>query len=67
MYFEYKTVKVTRTEELMNYLNTFGKNEWELVSTIAEPTLGNSKYALVGISQEFILIFKRPMEPKKEA
>jgi hypothetical protein len=68
--FEYKTILVNGKEmddvsgSLTDNMNTYGKDGWELVSTFSQPCLGSSQYSLIGISQKYILIFKRQFEHK---
>lgn len=65
--FEYKTIVLNSkdmddtNEHLTDKLNKYGKNGWELVSFVTQPSLGSSKYNLVGITQKNILIFKRQL------
>ena len=52
--FEYKTVTVDckdmehSQDPLTAQLNRWGKEGWELVSSIAHPYLGSSQYSLMG-------------------
>ena len=39
--------------------NTLGSAGWELVSSMIQPSLGRSEYALIGLKKDYILIFKR--------
>jgi hypothetical protein len=73
MQFEYKTVLINSKDvddvsnSLTDKLNTYGKDGLELVSSLTQPCLGSSQYSLIGITQKFILIFKRRLEHKGEA
>jgi hypothetical protein len=63
--FEYKTVFINGkdmddvSDSLTDKLNAFGRDKWELVSSFIQPGLGSSQYSLIGITQKYILIFKR--------
>ena len=71
--FEYTTVLINSKEvdeisnNLTDKLNAYGKDGWELISSFTQPCLGSSQYSLIGITQKYILIFKRQIEHKKEA
>jgi hypothetical protein len=70
--YEYMTVDVSGTDfsehaNITAILNKHGKNGWELVSSIAQPHLGSTKYNLLGISQKNIFIFKKQTDKDKEA
>jgi hypothetical protein len=60
-WFEYFTVAVSSRDMngITAKLNKYGKEGWELTSSIAQPRLGNSQYNLFGVSLKNILIFKR--------
>lgn len=66
--FEYKTVLINGKElddvsnSLTDTLNAYGKDGWELISSLVQPCLGSTQYALIGITQKYILILKRPLE-----
>lgn len=66
--FEYKTVfrggkdVDDASHSLTDKLNAYGKDGWELVSSLAQPSLGSSQYSLIGITGEITLIFKRRLE-----
>lgn len=70
--FEYKTVVINAkdvddvSDNLTDELNVYGKDGWELVSSLTQPCLGSSKYSLIGITQKYIFIFKRQLEYKGE-
>lgn len=63
--FEYKTVTVDckdmehSQDKLTAQLNRWGKEGWELVSSLTHPYLGSSQYSLVGPAHRVTLIFKR--------
>ena len=63
--FEYKTVTVDckdmehSQDKLTAQLNRWGKEGWELVSSLTHPYLGSSQYSLVGLVHRVMLIFKR--------
>jgi len=63
--FEYKTVTVDckdmehSQDKLTAQLNRWGKESWELVSSLTHPYLGSSQYSLVGLTHRVTLIFKR--------
>ena len=63
--FEYKTVTVDckdmahSQDTLATQLNHWGKEGWELVSSLTHPYLGSSQYSLVGLTHRVTLIFKR--------
>ena len=63
--FEYKTVTVDckdmehSQDKLTAQLNRWGKEGWELVSSLTHPYLGSSQYSLVGLAHRVTLIFKR--------
>ncbi len=63
--FEYKTVTVDckdmehSQDKLTAQLNRWGKEGWELVSSLTYPYLGSSQYSLVGLAHRVTLIFKR--------
>ena len=67
--FEYKTVTVDCKDMkyfqdiLAAQLNRWGKEGWELVSSLTHPYLGSSQYSLVGLAHWVTLIFKRPNQP----
>ncbi len=71
--FEYKTVTVDckdmehSQDPLTAQLNRWGKEGWELVSSIAHPYLGSSQYSLMGFAYRVTLIFKRLNQPEKAA
>lgn len=73
MQFEYKTVLMNGkgvddvSNNLTEKLDTYGKDGWELISSFTRPCLGGSHYSLVGITQKYILIFKRQLEHEGEA
>ncbi len=62
---EYKTVTVDCKDmepslnTLTAQLNCWGKEGWELVSSLTHPYLGSSQYSLVGLAHRVTLIFKR--------
>lgn len=66
--FEYKTVLMNGNgvddvgNNLTNKLNAYGKNGWELILSFSQPCLGSSQFSLIGITQKYILIFKRQLE-----
>ena len=69
--FEYKTAlingkEVDESNNLTEKLNIYGKNGWELISSFTQPCLGSSQYSLIGITQKYVLIFKRQLEPTGE-
>lgn len=63
--FEYKTVTVDckdmehSQDKLTAQLNRWGKEGWELVSSLTHPYLGSSQYSLVVLAHRVTLIFKR--------
>ena len=63
--FEYKTVTVDckdmehSQDKLTAQLNRWGKEGWELVSSLTHPYLGSSQYSLVCLAHRVTLIFKR--------
>ena len=63
--FEYKTVTVDckdiehTQDALTTQLNCWGKEGWQLVSSLTHPYLGSSQYSLVGLAYRVTLIFKR--------
>lgn len=63
--FEYKTVTVDckdmehSQDALTAQLNRWGKEGWELVSSLTHPYLSSSQYSLVGLAHRVTLIFKR--------
>lgn len=63
--YEYETILLNSRDvdeagnSLTGKLNAYGKDGWELVSSLTQPCLGSSQYSLIGISQKYILIFKR--------
>lgn len=63
--FEYKTVTVDckdmehSQDKLTAQLNRWGKEGWELVSSLTHPYLGSSQYSLVDLAHRVTLIFKR--------
>ena len=63
--FEYKTVTVDckdmehSQDKLTAQLNRWGKEGWELVSSLTHPYLGSSQYSLVGLTHRVTLILKR--------
>lgn len=46
-------------KELIERLNTYGKEGWELAGIHSLPFLGSSRYSLIGISQKTVLILQR--------
>lgn len=57
--YEYRTVALNHFPDIEEKLNNLGRNGWELVSVITSPQLGNTKYALVGISISTVAVLKR--------
>lgn len=73
MQFEYKTLLINGkdvdnvNDSITEKLNTYGKDEWELVSSLTQPCLGSSQYSLLGITQKYILILKRRLGNRRDA
>ena len=63
--FEYKTVTVDckdmehSQDKLTAQLNRWGKEGWELVSSLTHPYWVSSQYSPVGLAHRVTLIFKR--------
>lgn len=71
--FEYKIMSVDSKETdkhdslLADRLNQYGKDGWELATSIACPCIGSSQYSLIGLAQKTTLIFKRRLLSEKGA
>ncbi len=62
--FEYKMITTSGEqgiidERFQTKLNQLGENGWEMVNVMCTTGLGSSKYALLGVTTQFVAIFKR--------
>lgn len=72
MQYEYQTLLLDSKEtndkdgSLTKRLNLLGQNGWELTAILNQHSLGSSQYNLIGITEKYLMVFKRLCIGKEE-